>query len=59
MLSHWKNPIKADKVIKTINNKKLWWPLGYKFHKTDIIIHHTAADYNKFNTKQEIERYIR
>ncbi len=59
MLSHWKEQIKADKVVYTLDWKKLWWPMWYKFHKTDIIIHHTAVNYNRFNTKQEIEKYIR
>ena len=59
MLSHWKEQIKADKVVYKLNWKKLWWPMWYKFHKTDIIIHHTAADYKRFKTKKEIERYIR
>ena len=59
MLSHWKEQIKADKVIYSLNWKKLWWGIWYKFHKTDIIIHHTAVNYNRFNTKQEIEKYIR
>ena len=59
MLSHWKNQIKLNKVVYNLNWKKLWWPLWYKFHKTDIIIHHTAADYKRFKTKQAIEKYIR
>ena len=59
MLSNRKNQIKADKVFYKLDRKKLWWPLWYKFHKTDIIIHHTAVNYDRFNTIPQIEAYIR
>jgi len=59
LLENYKNSVKADKVIKTLNWKDLWWDIAYKNNKTSIIIHHTAADYNKFKTKEDIEKYLR
>jgi len=59
LLNHFRNEVRADKVIKTINWKKLRWNIAYKYHKTKIIIHHTAANYDRFKTKQDVEKYIK
>jgi len=59
LLSHWKEQIRVDRKIDLLNGKKLWWPLAYKYNKTEIIIHHTAANYNKFKTVEDVKKYIR
>ena len=59
MLTHWKDEIKADKVVKTLDWKKLWWPISYKYNKTKIIIHHTAANYKRFKNVSDVKKYIR
>jgi len=59
MLENWKNEIKADKVVESLNWKKLWWSIAYKYDKTKIIIHHTASLYAKNKTKEDVENFLR
>ena len=59
LLKNWKNEIKADKFVSKLNWKKLWWSIAYKKNKTKIIIHHTAADYKRFKTVEDVKKYIR
>jgi len=59
LLTHWKDEVKADKVIKQLSGHKLWWNIAYKFNKDRIIIHHTASDYTKFKNPEDVKKFIR
>lgn len=59
MITNWKSEIKADKVIKKIDWKTLWWPIAYRHNKTKIIIHHTASLYTKNKNQKDVENFLR
>lgn len=59
LLENWKEEIRADKVIKKIKWKDLWWSLWFKYNKTKIIIHHTASNYNKQNNIDDVKKFLR
>ena len=59
LLKNWKSEIKVDKVIKKLDWKELRWPISYKYHKTKIIIHHTASLYSRNKTKEDVEKFLR
>lgn len=51
--------VKSDRRLLYRKNKALRWPISYKKNKTKIVIHHTADNFSKYETVEDVRKYIR
>lgn len=51
--------IKINKIVEEFNEKNLWWSFMYHYEKDRIIVHHTASDWTKLKSKEDVKDYLK
>lgn len=59
LTTKFEDEFKIDKVVESNNGNKLRWPQSYKSNKTRIVVHHTANDWIKLKSQDEVKAFLR